>query len=41
MISVQYVEAQTLEKPLRGQVMDFGEEIATASSTKRKKKWGK
>ena len=28
MISVQYVEAKTLGKPLRDQVMDFGEEIA-------------
>jgi len=36
MISVQYVEAKNLEKPLRGQVMDFWEEIAKAASTKRK-----
>jgi hypothetical protein len=41
MISVKYVEAKTLEKPLQGQVMDFLEEIAKASSKKRKKKWGK
>jgi len=40
MISVQYVEAKTLEKPLQGQVMDFWEEIAKASSTKRQQRWG-
>jgi hypothetical protein len=28
MISVQYVEAKTLGKPLRGQVIDFWGEIA-------------
>ena len=36
MISVQYVEAKTLEKPLQDQVMDFGEEIAKASSKAEK-----
>jgi hypothetical protein len=41
MISVQYVEAKTLEKPWQGQVMDSWEEIAKAAFTKRKQRWGK
>jgi hypothetical protein len=39
MISVHYVEAKTLGKPLRDQVMDFWEEIAKEPS--RQKRWGK
>jgi hypothetical protein len=35
MISVQEEEAETPEKPLQGQVMDFWREIAKAASTKR------
>jgi hypothetical protein len=41
MISVQYVEAQNPGKARATPLMDFWEEIAKVSATKRKQRWGK